>query len=59
MLTAMAMVPTYNESENIASLIKDILGLDPSYGVVVVDVDSPLVRSSNEIGISLILKPRI
>ena len=35
------MVPTYNESENIASLVKDILALDPSYGVLVVDDDSP------------------
>ena len=41
MLTALAMIPTYNERENIASLIKDILELDPSYGVVVVDDDSP------------------
>ena len=35
------MVPTFNESENIGSLVKDILALDPSYGVVVVDDDSP------------------
>ena len=41
MLIALVMVPTYNESENIASLVKDILELNPSYGVVVVDDDSP------------------
>ena len=41
MLTVLAMIPTYNESENIAFLIKDILGLSPSYGVLVVDDDSP------------------
>lgn len=41
MLTALAMIPTYNESLNIANLVKDILALDPTYGVVVVDDDSP------------------
>ncbi len=41
MLTALAMIPTYNESDNIENLVKDILSLDPSYGVVVVDDDSP------------------
>ena len=41
MLTVLAMVPTYNESENIANLVEDILTLDPSYGVLVVDDDSP------------------
>ena len=30
MLKTMAMIPTYNERENIGSLIQDILNLDPS-----------------------------
>ena len=46
MLTVLAMVPTYNESENIASLVQDILDLDSSYGVLVVDDDSPDGTSS-------------
>jgi len=41
MLNAVAMIPTYNERDNIAGLIRDILELDPSFGVVVVDDDSP------------------
>ncbi|MFQ5673038.1 MAG: polyprenol monophosphomannose synthase [Nitrospinales bacterium] len=41
MLNAVAMIPTYNERDNIAALIHDILELDPSFGVVVVDDDSP------------------
>ncbi len=35
------MVPTYNEKENIRDLIEDILNLNDSIGVVVVDDDSP------------------
>ena len=35
------MVPTYNEKDNIRDLIEDILNLDESIGVVVVDDDSP------------------
>lgn len=41
MLNTLAMIPTYNERENIGNLIQDILKLDPSIGVVVVDDDSP------------------
>ena len=41
MLTVLAMVPTYNESENIENLLKDILALDPTFGVLVVDDNSP------------------
>jgi dolichol-phosphate mannosyltransferase len=41
MLNTLAMVPTYNEKDNIRDLINDILSLDESIGVVVVDDDSP------------------
>ena len=41
MLKTLAMIPTYNERENIGGLIQDILNLDPSIGAVVVDDDSP------------------
>ena len=41
MLNTMAMIPTYNERENIGPLIQDILKLDPAMSVVVVDDDSP------------------
>ena len=37
----MIMIPTYNERENIGPLIQDILKLDSSIGMVVVDDDSP------------------
>ncbi len=35
------MIPTYNEKDNICDLINDILNIDKSIGVVVVDDDSP------------------
>lgn len=41
MLNTMAMIPTYNERENIGPLIQDILKLDPAMSIVVVDDDSP------------------
>lgn len=41
MLNTLAMIPTYNERENIGPLIHDILNLDPAMSVVVVDDDSP------------------
>jgi dolichol-phosphate mannosyltransferase len=41
MLKKMIMIPTYNERENIGSLIQDILQLDSSISLVVVDDDSP------------------
>lgn len=37
----MIMIPTYNERENIGSLVQDILKLDSSISMVVVDDDSP------------------
>ncbi len=38
----MVMVPTYNERENIISLIDSILGLNiPNISIVVVDDNSP------------------
>jgi len=37
----LVIVPTYNEQPNIAALIEAILGLDPSYSVLVVDDSSP------------------
>lgn len=37
----MIMIPTYNERENIGPLIQDILKLDSSISMVVVDDDSP------------------
>jgi len=37
----MAMIPTYNESLNIASLIKDVLAADERMEIVVVDDNSP------------------
>lgn len=40
-MTAMAMVPTYNESGNIERLITEILAQGDDVGVVVVDDDSP------------------
>ena len=36
-----ALLPTYNEAENIAPLIGEILALGPEYEVLVVDDDSP------------------
>lgn len=40
-LSLLMIVPTYNESENIVSLIERILVLSPGYGVLVVDDHSP------------------
>lgn len=36
-----AMLPTYNESENVKTLIPEILAIGPEYRVVVVDDNSP------------------
>ena len=36
-----AMLPTYNEADNIQPLIQEILALGPQYEVLVVDDDSP------------------
>jgi len=36
-----AVLPTYNEAENIRELIKEILALGPEYHVIVVDDNSP------------------
>ncbi|MBI4389164.1 MAG: polyprenol monophosphomannose synthase [Nitrospinae bacterium] len=41
MTKTLVMIPTYNEKENIGSLLRDILRLDPPVGAVVVDDDSP------------------
>ena len=40
-MRAMAMVPTYNEALNIASLLREILKQGPDIGAVVVDDNSP------------------
>ncbi|MHB1605684.1 MAG: polyprenol monophosphomannose synthase [Leptospirales bacterium] len=40
-LALLMIIPTYNESENIVSLIDRILCLSPRYGVLVVDDHSP------------------
>lgn len=38
---AVAMLPTYNEADNVGELIEAILNLGPAYEVLVVDDDSP------------------
>lgn len=38
---AVAMLPTYNEADNVGELIEAILNLGPGYEVLVVDDDSP------------------
>jgi len=40
-LKVLAMIPTFNERENITALIKEILLLSDDFGVLVVDDDSP------------------
>lgn len=40
-LAIVCMVPTYNESENILALVREILALGPGIQVLVVDDDSP------------------
>ena len=40
-LKVLAMIPTFNERENITPLIKEILALSDAFGVLVVDDDSP------------------
>ena len=40
-MRAMAVVPTYNEALNIASLLREILKQGPDIGAVVVDDNSP------------------
>jgi dolichol-phosphate mannosyltransferase len=40
-MTALIVLPSYNERENIVLLLKTILALDPSYTVCVVDDNSP------------------
>ena len=40
-MKAMAMIPTYNEALNIEPLLREILGLGPDIGAVVVDDNSP------------------
>ncbi len=40
-LKVLAMVPTFNERENITPLIEEILGISDDFGVLVVDDDSP------------------
>lgn len=39
--TILAMLPTWNEAENIADLVHALLQIGPEYGVVVVDDNSP------------------
>jgi len=39
--TIVVVVPTYNERENLASLLAKLLGLGPAYRVIVVDDASP------------------
>jgi dolichol-phosphate mannosyltransferase len=39
--TVTIVIPTYNECENIASLIPDLLGRDESFRIIVVDDNSP------------------
>ncbi|HSR12051.1 MAG TPA: polyprenol monophosphomannose synthase [Thermodesulfobacteriota bacterium] len=40
-MKAVAMIPTYNEAQNIEPLLRQILALGPEMGAVVVDDDSP------------------
>lgn len=40
-LRVLAMIPTYNERQNITPLIEEILGISDEFGVLVVDDDSP------------------
>lgn len=40
-LKVLAMIPTFNERENVALLIEEILALSDDFGVLVVDDDSP------------------
>lgn len=40
-LKVLALIPTYNERENILPLVKEILSLSEDFGVLVVDDDSP------------------
>ncbi|MCD6326128.1 glycosyltransferase, partial [bacterium] len=40
-LRVLAMIPTYNERENIVALMTEILALSDDFGVLVVDDDSP------------------
>ncbi len=40
-IPVMVMIPTYNESKNILSLVDKLLSVDPSLNIVVVDDDSP------------------
>src|SRR5690606_1095576 len=37
----LVVVPTYNERDNIATLVEQLLACGPSYGVLVVDDQSP------------------
>ena len=37
----LVIIPTYNERENIADVLTHVLGLDPSFDVLVVDDNSP------------------
>lgn len=40
-MTKLVIIPTYNEKENIASIINAVLNLDANYNVLVVDDGSP------------------
>jgi len=40
-IKVLAMIPTFNERENITPLIKEILAISDDFGVLVVDDDSP------------------
>jgi dolichol-phosphate mannosyltransferase len=40
-MRALAIIPTYNEADNLASLVGALLGLEPAIDVLVVDDDSP------------------
>ena len=40
-MQTLVLIPTYNERENIESLISEILNLNPDIGILVIDDDSP------------------
>ncbi|MCL5035491.1 MAG: polyprenol monophosphomannose synthase [Chloroflexi bacterium] len=57
-----AVLPTYNEAENIADLLKEILALGPEYHAIVVDDNSPdgtadLARKIDDPRVTVIKNP--